>query len=77
MNADEEEPEESLESGSLTRNEAVDELFDTTFNSIRDTIGNVTKKISDLIGEPIDPFPTCNNYLLNDAFVSIKGQQII
>ncbi|GKU95314.1 hypothetical protein SLEP1_g8689 [Rubroshorea leprosula] len=45
-----EEPEESLESGSLTQNEAVDELFDTTFNSIRDTIGNVTKKISDLIG---------------------------
>ncbi|XP_022720063.1 uncharacterized protein LOC111277894 isoform X1 [Durio zibethinus] len=44
------EPGEILESDSLTHNEAVDELFVTTFNIIRDTSKDIGRKICDLIG---------------------------
>lgn len=50
---DEEEAEESLERVSLTQNEAVDELFDTTFNSIKETMENITQRLCDLIGTRI------------------------
>ncbi|XWS49898.1 hypothetical protein CRYUN_Cryun12cG0042400 [Craigia yunnanensis] len=49
----EEEPVEILESDSLTHHEAVDELFVTTFNIIRDTAKDIGRKICDLIGEPV------------------------
>ncbi|XVF10658.1 hypothetical protein REPUB_Repub07fG0201300 [Reevesia pubescens] len=46
----EEEPVEILESDSLTHHEAVDELFVTTFNIIRDTAKDIGRKICGLIG---------------------------
>ncbi|EOY24649.1 Uncharacterized protein TCM_016195 isoform 3 [Theobroma cacao] len=45
-----EEPVEILESDSLSHHEAVDELFVTTFNIIRDTAKDTGRKICDLIG---------------------------
>ncbi|GLT40474.1 hypothetical protein SLA2020_146110 [Shorea laevis] len=72
----EEEPEESLESGSLTQNEAVDELFDTTFNSIRDTIGNVTKKIPDLIGARVVFWDLRDTFLFLLYRGSVEGARL-
>ncbi|XP_010055606.2 protein unc-13 homolog isoform X2 [Eucalyptus grandis] len=45
-----EEPSQNTVSDSLTYDEAVDELFSTTFNSIRDTSTNAIGTICDLIG---------------------------
>ncbi|OMP09656.1 hypothetical protein COLO4_05255 [Corchorus olitorius] len=46
----EEEPGEILESDALTHDEAVDELFVTTFNIVRDTANDIGRKICELIG---------------------------
>lgn len=47
----EEEPPEDTVSSLLTGSEAVDELFFSTFNCIRDITGDAITKICDFVGE--------------------------
>lgn len=57
------ETEESLERNFLTSSEAVDELFITTLNIIRDTATGAIRKICDFIGEQINFVCIHNLYL--------------
>lgn len=56
-----EEPLQNTVTDSLTYDEAVDELFSTAFNSIRDTSTNAIGTICDLIGELTFEYCACSS----------------
>lgn len=70
--ASEIETDEAEVENSLTHSEAVDELFATTYDSLRDTNANCITKTRDLIGKLIQILVLCSTLNLRKAENSVQ-----